>query len=190
MTDINSILATLAGIVLCAIYVPYGIDITKGKVKPSRSARIMLASLLLVALLQQHSLGSSWTLAITIGELVGSVGILGLAMKYGIGGLRKLDLLCYGLLSASLTVWVISGSALIALHMTILTDLIAFTPTLIKTWHEPASETPLFFAVGAFAPLLAMVGLSSYDYAIIAFPLYLAVINAFEVALIYRRKGS
>lgn len=185
-SDFTILTSTAVGVILLATYIPYGIDIFKGKVKPARSARLMFVILLSVALLQQHSLGSGWVLAITIGELIGSMAIFGLAMKYGVGGLGRLDVACYVLLFASLVLWTVSDNALLALHLTILVDLIAFMPTLVKTWHAPKSETSLFFAVGAAAPLLGVAASGSYGYSIIAFPLYLAFVNGLEVGLIYR----
>ena len=188
MTEVNAIFSTIAGLVLLLSYVPYGNDIAKGNVQPARSARLMFVLLLLVAFLQQHSLGSGWILFITLGELVGSVAIFGLAIKYGIGGLSRLDLACYMLLLLTLLIWGITDNALIALHATIATDFVAFVPTLVKTWRQPQSETALFFVVGAIAPLVGLVALHDYQYEIIAFPLYLALANAFEVVLICRHK--
>ncbi len=187
MTEVNAIFSTIAGLVLLLSYIPYGVDIAKKRVRPARSTRLMFVFLLLIALLQQHSLGSGWVLAITVGELIGSLSILGLAMKHGVGGFTRLDVTCYILLFSSLVLWAASGNVLLALHLTIVVDVIAFTPTLVKTWHAPKSETPLFFAVGAIAPLLGVVALESYSYSIIAFPLYLALVNGLEVGLIYKR---
>ncbi len=186
MTSLNAFLSLLAGVLLLASYLPYGVDILKHKVKPARSARLMFVLLLLIVLLQQRSLGSGWVLAVTVSELVGSATIFGLAMKYGEGGWGKLDISCYFLLFISVTTWLVTNNALLALHMTIAADLIAFMPTLVKTWRKPRSETPLFFAVGASAPLLSLVALNDYRYSIVAFPLYLALINALEVGLIYK----
>jgi len=144
--------------------------------------------LLAVALMQQHTLGSSWALAVTIGEAVGSVLILSLAMKRGVGGLSRLDIACYVVLSADLALWLTTSHTLWALHLTVLADLIAFTPTLVKTWRDPTSETPTFFVLGAIAPLLSILGGGNFSYGVVLFPAYLALINAVEVGLIYLPK--
>jgi hypothetical protein len=188
MTEVNAIFSIVAGVILLLSYIPYGIDIIKRNVQPSRSARLMFVLLLLIALLQQHSLGSGWTLLITLGELLGSVAIFGLAIKYGVDGLRRLDIICYVTLLLTLVIWAMTDNVLVALHATIVTDVIAFVPTLVKTWRKPQSETPLFFATGAIAPLLGLIALENYQYGIIAFPLYLAFANAVEISLIYRHR--
>ncbi len=181
-------LSIFAGCLILYSYIPYAKDIIKGKAVPARSARIMFTVLLALALLQQRSVGSVWTIAVTVGELIGTVGILWLALKFGVGGLKKLDLACYVLLGMSLIVWITTGSALLALYMTVLTDAIAFTPTLEKTWKNPKSETALFFILGVVAPLLNIIAARELTFAILLFPVYLALANLVEVLLIYRKQ--
>jgi len=117
---------------------------------------------------------------------VGSVSILWLSLRKGIGGLTRLDVLCYALLGIDMVVWLTTRSAFLALHLTVLADVIAFLPTLIKTWRQPDSETATFFIVGAIAPLFSILAATTYDYGVLLFPLYLAVVNMVEVLLIYR----
>lgn len=187
---VGKIFSVLSAVLITWCYIPYARDIIKGKVKPARSARIMFAALTTLALLQQHSLGSGWTVAVTLGEVVGSLAILILALQKGVGGLRQLDIVCYVLLILSVGVWLTTKNAFLALHLTVLADFIAMYPTLHKTWYHPETETALFFAVGVIAPLMSIVAGGQYAYAIILFPLYLAVINSIEVGLIYRKQPA
>lgn len=180
-------LAIISVLIAFGCYFPYMADIAKGKAVPARSARIMFAALMIIAFLQQRTLGSGWALAVTIGEAAGSLAILGLALKKGVGGLTRFDIGCYVLLALSIAVWLTTKNTFLALHITILADVIAFAPTLVKTWRLPNSETPLFFVVGTIAPLLSVIAEGSYDYAVMLFPLYLSLINAVEVGLIYRK---
>lgn len=174
-------------LVALVAYAPYANDIVKGRVRPARAARIMFTLLMVVTLLQQHSLGSGWALAVTVGEGIGSILILALAIRHGEGGLDKSDLICYVLLGISLLVWWLSGSALLSLHLSILADAIAFTPTVRKTWKDPTSETPLFFASGVVAPILSIIAGANYSYPIVLFPAYLALVNGLLVVVMYTR---
>lgn len=170
-------------------YIPYAQDILKGKVKPSRSARSMFVLILILGLLQQKSLGSGWLIAMTVGDTIGAVGILLLSLKRGIGGLKTLDIVCYVLLAIDVTVWISTGSALLALHLSILADFIAMTPVFVKTWRQPWTETPLFFVLGIVAPLLNIIGAGKFSYAVLLLPLYIAAMNVTETMLIiYRQK--
>lgn len=180
--------SVLSVVIAFAAYIPYMRDIIKGRAVPARSARIMLTAVLLMALFQQQSLGSGLALAVTIGEVVGSLMILFLSLKKGVGGLARVDKICYFLLFFNLAIWGISGNALLALHLTVLADIIAFAPTLIKTWHWPKSETAVFYIAGSAAPVLSLAAQGSLEYSILLFPLYLFFINGVEILLIFRKK--
>jgi hypothetical protein len=147
----------------------------------------MFTLLLAIALMQQWAAGSVWTLAVTAGELLGSVILLIVSIKKGVGGWNRLDIWCYVLLAMSLAIWAFSKNALVSLHITVLADLIAFTPVLVKTWRKPKSETPFFYVMGVIVPVLNIVVGGDFSYAVILFPMYLAVINAVELLLINRR---
>lgn len=174
---------------MCFSFLPYARDIIKGKVKPSRSARLMITLVLIISLLQQHSLGSGWLIAMTLGDTIGAIAILFLSLKRGVGGLKRLDLICYLLLLLDVIVWITTRNTLLALHLSIFADFIAMTPVFVKTWHQPWTETPLFFALGFIAPVLNIIGAGKYSYAVLLLPVYVGLTNVLEVGLIvYRQK--
>ena len=128
-------------------------------------------------------------MAMTIGDGIGAVPILLMSIKYGMGGLRRLDVACYTILAIDVAVWISTSSALVALHLSVLADLIAMTPVFVKTWRQPWTETPLFFALGVAAPVLNIIGAGKYSYAVLLVPVYICLINLFETLLIvYRQK--
>ena len=177
-------LTITAGVISFGAYIPYAIDILKGKAQPARATRVMFVGLLVVTLLQQKALGSGSLIVFTLGEAIGSVAILFLAIKYGVGGLSKLDVACYALLVVDVIVWLLTGNPLIALHLSVLADIIAFTPTLAKTWKTPKSETAIFFVGGIVAPLLNIAGTGHYSYSVLLFPCYIAIANLIETLII------
>lgn len=183
---IRAICSTIAALMILGCFIPYANDIIKGKVKPARATRIMFALLMIIVLLQQYTLHNGWLVAVTWGDAIGSLAILLLAFKYGIGGLCKVELLCYILLIVDVMIWLTTKNALLALHLSVVADMIAFTPTVLKTWRYPNTETPLFFAVGTVAPLLNIMAAGNYTYRALLFPFYLALVNGIQLAVIYR----
>ncbi|HEX4774862.1 MAG TPA: hypothetical protein VH234_05075 [Candidatus Saccharimonadales bacterium] len=190
MTLIKELLSISAGLIMLFSFIPYSKDILAGKVKPARSTRLMFVLLWILLILQQRSLGSGWLLAMSYGDAIGAVSILFLSFKKGVGGLTKVDLACYCLLLVDVIVWVSTGSAFVALLLSIVGDVISMTPVLIKTWRQPWTETVLFFALGVVAPLLNLAGSNRYSLAIIVFPIYIAVINLVEAILILYRQSQ
>jgi hypothetical protein len=178
----------LAGVIVLIGYWVYAKDILAGKAKPARSARLMFVVLLIITLLQQRDLNSGWLLALTASEALGSLAILALSIRKGVGGITQIDLTCYGLLMVDVTIWLTTKNTLLALHLSVLADLIAFIPTLIKTWRQPWSETAQFFVYGAIAAPLNVVANGQYTYGVLLFPVYLAIANSFEVFLVLWRQ--
>jgi len=187
MYILREIIAGTAGVLAFVAYVPYLLDIFRGRVLPARSTRVMFAILLSIVTLQQIQLGARLTLAVTLGEWLGSVILLLITLRHGHGGLRRIDIVCYVLLAVDLLLWLGTGSALLALFLSIIADVIAFTPTLHKTWLHPRSETPMFYLLGVVAALLNLLVVPHLTLAIALYPLALAIENAIELMLIYRR---
>ena len=183
----KEVFSALAGLIALGGCVPYAFDIVKGRARPARSARLMFAFLLVVTILHQGALHCGWLVIFTAGELTGSVAILALAIKHGMGGLSRLDKLCYVLIFADVILWLTSRNALLALHFSLLADLIAFLPTLAKTWQHPETETPVFFTTGIVAPALNMLAAGEHTYGVLLFPVYLALVNLLETLFIILR---
>ena len=182
----RSALAVISGVLAFGACIPYINDIIAGRVVPARSTRIMFLVLLSLALFQQHDLGSRWGLLFIVGEFAVSIAVFIASIKYGIGGVSRTDIICYSLLFFDVIFWTITRNSLLGIHITILADLIAVFPTILKTIRFPKSETPLFFWLGGFCALLAMFAEPEFTYSHIAFPLYLALVNVFIAALTYR----
>lgn len=183
---VEMVLGIAAAVISLVATVPYTRDVLRGRVRPARSSRLMLELLLAVAFYQQLALGGSWALAITAGELVSCGVLLLLSAHYGVGGWQRSDIICYVLLAVDLMVWWQTAHVLYGLYLTIVADLIAFWPTLYKTWHYPDSETSLWYWSGVTAGLLSALAAGALASTVI-FPLYLMLINLLEVVLISRR---
>ncbi len=183
---IRVILSVIAGVLALSAYVPYLWDIVAGRAKPARSTRITLVIILLIAFFQLRVVGATFTLAIVVGELLGSIAVLAASFKRGVGGLTQVDMICYGLLLIDIIVWLTTGNAAVALFLSIAADVISFYPTLHKTWLHPTTETPLFYHLGNVAVILNLVAATHLTWTVAIYPLILIGINSVEVLLIYR----
>lgn len=154
--------------------IPYCFDILKGRAKPARSTRILFILLILVTLIVQHSAFTSWVLLLTIGELSTQIMIFTLSIKHGVGGLARLDIICYIAFAMALIIYLLTKDAALSLTALIVTDFIAFIPTLVKIWRDPTSDTWIFFVVGGMAAAAAsFLSRNSNSYTEVVFPLYI-----------------
>jgi hypothetical protein len=163
--------------------------IVKGDFRPQRMTRflIFVISLLFVGTL--YAQGDHNGIYIALAQLIGSFIILILCIKKGIGGSSKFDFLILFLALLSLIVWKTTDNPTLGLCMSIVTDLIAFTPTLIKTWQLPYTEEWKFYLSDVIAASLSILSITAYSLQNLVFPIYILLINTMSVILIlYRRK--
>ena len=187
----------LALVLSFGITIPYAIDVVKGRARLARSTRVLFLFLMVVTLIVQGVEFTSWVLLLTVGEVLTQILLFALSIRYGVGGLTRFDIFCYVAFVASLFAYLVTKDAVLSLTLLILTDLIAFLPTLVKNWRDPSSDTWLFFVVGGMgAAAAALLARSTNTYIELAFPVYIFVANALAVAPILlhshrerRRKG-
>jgi len=72
--------------------------------------------------------------------------------------------------------------------MSVVTDLIAFTPTLIKTWKLPHTEDWRFYMSDVIAGCFSLLSIAALDFKTILFPAYILFINTISVILILSRR--
>jgi hypothetical protein len=101
--------------------------------------------------------------------------------------LRVFDYVCGGLSLLGLVLWQITRQPDIAIVFAIAGDFAALTPTLRKLWGHPKTETPLFFACGAFAAATSFAAVRDWRFSECAFPLYLVVMDTMIFYIIYFR---
>lgn len=114
--------------------------------------------------------------------------LLAMSFPFGTGGHSRLDLACLTCGIAALISYVITGNGALAIALGIIADLIGYVPTFVKTYRDPKSEDPLFFALEGGAALLGVIAVGSWQVGI-AFPIYFVLCSALVLALIFRPQG-
>lgn len=72
--------------------------------------------------------------------------------------------------------------------MSIVTDLIAFSPTIVKTWKLPGTEEWKFYMSDVVASFFSILSISAFTVGNLAFPAYILAINTLSVVMILGRK--
>lgn len=184
--------AILSVVLALGATVPYAIDIVKGRVRPARSTRVLFLLLMAVTLVVQSREFTSGVLLLTAAEVLMQLVLFILSIKRGVGGLARLDLICYVAFAVSLTSYLITQNAVLALILLALTDTIAFIPTIVKIWRDPSSETWIFFVVGGvLAAGASLMARNSNNFTEVFFPAYLVAINAIAaIPILLHKKRS
>ncbi len=163
-------------------------SILRGDFRPQRMTRflIFLISLLFVGTL--FAQGDRNGIVIAGVQLVGGGIIFLLSLKKGIGGYSGMDIVVFLMTIASLVIWKRTDNALVGLMMSILTDIIAFTPTIVKTWNLPHTEEWRFYLSDVVASTFSILSIAAYSLETLAFPVYILAINTMSVVMILGRR--
>jgi len=165
----------------------YSKSIFARKSKPHKVTRLIvwLASIAgVLAVLHSNNVAGKIFAAIFLAR---ATYLLVLAGLYGVGGASRLDRVCLGVGVLALVVYVVTGSGLLAISFGVLSDLIGYVPTFVKTWHEPSGESPTFFAIEGLASLLGVLAIWQLRVDIIL-PVYFVLCSVAVVVLIYRKR--
>ncbi|MGC9968557.1 MAG: hypothetical protein ABSC29_02385 [Minisyncoccia bacterium] len=164
-----------SGIAILLSFVPYLRDIFLLKTKPERASWLIWAILGLISLFSQLAKGASWSLIMTGAQAVGDTLIFLLAIKYGLGGLNKRDII--GLIGAviGLILWYFTGEAAVALFVVIFIDAIGAVLTTIKAYEYPTTETISSWLLTFLGGFFACVAVGSFNLILLAFPFYICL---------------
>ncbi len=163
-------------------------SIVRGDFRPQRMTRLLffLLSFLMVGTLWAQ--GDKNSIFIAIAQLIGGFIILLLSIKKGIGGYGLMDGIVFVMTIASLVVWRTTNNPTLGLVMSIVTDIIAFSPTIVKTWKLPATEEWKFYMSDVIASSFSILSITRYSPENLVFPLYILALNTSSVVMILGRK--
>ena len=162
-------------------------SIIKGNFRPQRMSWFLMVLIMILAcgtLWAQGDRNAFWlALAICLTNLV----IFVLSIKKGLGGTSKLDIVVLCMVIISLFIWYTTKNPLLGLIMSMITDLIALLPTLIKAWNLPETEERRIWIMGIISSFLNIISLSPIVVEKVIFPLFVLVINIIMVLIIVLR---
>lgn len=182
-------------VIIGAIVSLYGIasyikETIKGNTKPNRITWLMWSIAPLIAAVAAFSDGVRWaTLPVFIagfGPLL--VFLASFINKKSYWKLEKFDYLC-GLCSfLALALWWITKEPIIAIVFAIASDAFAAIPTLIKSWKYPETETIDAYIAGLFSALTSFAAIKMWNFAEVAFPVYLVIVSSLLVLSVSRKR--
>ncbi len=183
-------IAILSGIFLISGYIPYVIDVLKGKTVPSRASWIIWAFSTAILLFGVLGTGTHEAVWVPVADAVGCFAIFILSIGFGTGGWSRTDQVSFLVCATSLVIWYLTGSALIALIMNLLVYISGYIPTIAKAWKEPRSESLAawsLFLVGVLLNLLVVIIGHDTGFAIWLYPAVLVGVVSTLYGVLLRR---
>lgn len=181
----------IAGVLAILGYVPYLISVVRQKTTPNPATWWVWAILGGIVFSSYYAAGNRGdSLWVPLGYVVGPLLIAILSVRFGRNAFGRFENFCLVGAAASLGLWQLSGSPLVALIFLLLVDFLGFLPTLKKTYFEPDSEDLLSWIVFGVANTLNLFAIEQWNYATAVYPLYLFCLPTIILVLILRGKLS
>jgi hypothetical protein len=183
-------LGILAGILQLVASAPYVRDILRGSTQPQRATWTIWTTLSFVVLASQWASGATWSLALTIGQVVSCGAIFVLAMRRGVGGMSPVELVLLGIAALGIVGWHLADNPTVATCSVVVADIIAVALMLPKTYRDPGSETLATYAIGVVSTVFALAAVGSAAPSLLIYPLYILVADFAVVAVIFLRRRA
>ncbi len=189
----KDMLAIIAAVLAVAGNLPYIRDAFKRRVKPHPFTWLVWMIVSAIVVFGQIAEGAG------IGALPAAVAgvfttiIFLFSLQYGFKYVQKSDK--YYLAAALLGIipWLIFNNPTISVIIAVSIDLIAFVPTLRKTYLHPETETPILYGSNVLRHILTLFSLQAYNVATMLHSISMIVTNSTMVVLIagkgINRKG-
>mgnify|MGYP003328769751 CR=1 FL=1 len=170
----------------------YVIDTLRNKTKPNRVTWTLWALAPLIAFAAQIQQGVGLRALMTFMVGFGPLMVLTASFvnRKATWKLTTFDYACGALSLAGLGLWAVTRVGNVAIFFSIVADLLAAVPTLVKSFYEPESESALVFLNGSISAAITLLTIDNWNFATYGFPVYIFIICIVLFALIDLKIGK
>jgi hypothetical protein len=180
--------AIIASILAIAGNVPYLLDIVHKRVKPHPYTWLVWTIVSAVTFFGQVSKGAGIGALPTAAAEIFTVIIFVFSLQYGFKNIVRTDtyFLIFALLG--LIPWALTKDPTLSIIIVVSIDVIAFMPTLHKTYLSPRTETATLYSMNVMRHVLALFSLQAYNIATMLHSVIMIITNTVMSFLIIRDK--
>jgi hypothetical protein len=186
----KDLLAVIAAFVAVGGNIPYLRDAITKRVTPHPYTWLVWTIVSGITLFGQIAKGAGiGALPTAVAELF-TVVIFIYSLRYGFKNVVKSDNYFLAAALLGLIPWFITKDPTISVIVAVSIDLVAFTPTIRKTWVKPKSETPILFSANVLRHVLTLLSLGSYNIATTLHSIAMIITNSIMTAIIILKTNT
>ena len=180
----------LALVLTLAAFYPYVRSILPEETRPHViSWFIWAAGTFVVFVAQLLDGGGPGAWVIGVSGLI-TMGVAKLAWhKSSDTGIDRLDWVFLILALSALPLWILTVTALSAVIILTLVDVLGFGPSVRRAYQSPKEESATFFALGAIRNMFVILALENYTWTTVLFPAAVGIACALFVLMIFARRA-
>jgi hypothetical protein len=168
--------------------VPYLKDVIKKRVKPHPYTWFLWSIVSLVIFFGQLVKGAGIAVVATGASEIFTIIIFFFSLRYGFKNIVRRDTYLLIIALLGLIPWYLTKDPTLSVIIVVTIDLIAFVPTLSKTWSFPDTETPTLYRMNVLRHVLILLTLDAYNIATTIHSVSMVFTNSFMTFLIERKK--
>ncbi len=176
--------AIIAAILAIIGNLPYLRDVIKGRVRPHPYTWLAWSIVSGIVFFGQLAKGAGIGVIPTAAAEVFTVIIFAFSLRYGLKGVTRTDALFLAAALLCLVPWALTDDPTLSVIIAVAIDLIAFAPTLRKTWLDPKSETHLLYGSNVARHALSLLSLQAYNIVTVLHSVVMITVNAVMVGII------
>lgn len=178
--------AVIGAIVAIVGNIPYLLDVIKKRVEPHPYTWLVWTIVSGVTFFGALAKGAGVGV-IPIGAAeVFTIIIFFLSLRYGFKNIRRIDTYFLVIALLGLIPWAMTKDPTISVIIVVGIDLVAFIPTLRKTWKKPRTETPILYGMNVLRHILTLFSLQAYNVATMLHSIAMITVNSVMTTIIIR----
>lgn len=182
-------LAVIAALIALGGNIPYLRDAFNQKVKPHPYTWLVWTIVSGITFFGQLQKGAGLgALPAGVAELF-TISIFIFSLRYGFKYIVKTDKYFLAAALLGLIPWIISDDPTFSVIVAVIIDLVAFVPTIRKTWRNPRSETPVLYGANVIRHVLTLFSLQAYNVATTLHSIAMIVTNSVMTGIILLKRA-
>lgn len=169
-------------------YLPYLRDAYTKRVKPHPYTWLVWSIVTGITFFGQVVKGAGVGALPTLISEIFSISIFLFSLKYGFKNVVKTDHYFLAIALLGLVPWVLTKDPTISVVIAVCIDLVAFMPTIRKTWEHPKTETPVLYGANVLRHILTLFSLQAYNIATMLHSVAMIVTNLIMTLIIVLKK--
>ncbi|MDP1721828.1 MAG: hypothetical protein Q8L37_01325 [Candidatus Gottesmanbacteria bacterium] len=188
MQDYKTVISIITVILSIVGYIPYYLDIYKGKTTPHIYSWFIWGLATVIAFALQVSAGAGVGSWMTLIIALNAFFIFFLGLRNGKKDVTRSDTVFFVLSLVAIFIWIVAKQPVVSIILISTVEMFGFIPTIRKSWNKPYSETFFTYALSTFRHGLSIFALQQYNIITWLYPVTWALANAlFSIMLIMRR---
>ena len=181
-------LALIAALIAIGGNVPYIRDIIRKKVRPHPYTWMVWSIVSGITFFGQLAKGAGiGALPAGVAEIF-TISIFLFSLQYGFKYVVRTDKFFLAAALLGLIPWAVNDDPTISVVIAVSIDLIAFVPTIRKTWKNPATERPELYGANVLRHILTLFSLQAYNVATTLHSIAMIITNGIMTGIILFKK--